>query len=417
MHTTSPLLANEYYLGEGTLPHLHSSITHLRGSELSQITPRWKRLTNSERYAEPFYQPEWFNAFASAFAPNGDVVLATAHHNSELIGIAPFLSTNAFFGRIPAHTYRSLSGIHSCRYDIMHRSDGTSVSNALWRALRNDSSWQVIEALDVPADATWYTLMKAAQRDGFLIGTWPTRQSPYLALPPNGDDPFKNCPISAKSYRSQLERKLRQLRREGTVVFKTETQAAHTALSEFIALELSGWKGANGSAIGSRDATRKFYDFVTQELAQQGNLRISSLQIDSTIIAMQLGFVMNGTYYVPKIAYSETFGKFSPGQLLWYHVIAELPSLGIHTIDFLGPQARWKSVWTRQVRPHNTCYIFRPTLQGRLLFTLTMKLGRWARQVRHSWCGDPQALSTQATPTTRTSITKQTCTTRNEADK
>jgi CelD/BcsL family acetyltransferase involved in cellulose biosynthesis len=415
MQTASPFLASEHHIGATTPPHLHSSITHLQASELSQLTPRWKRLTNSARYAEPFYQPEWFNAFATAFAPDGEIILATAHHNSELVGIAPFLDTNRFFGRIPAHTYRSLSGIHSCRYDIMHSSDGTSVSNALWKALRNDSSWQVIEALDVPADATWYTLMKLAQRDGFLVGIWPTRRSPYLSLPAPGDDPFKNCPASTKSYRSQLERKLRQLRREGTVSFTTETKNAHAALSEFIALELSGWKGANGSAIGSRNATRQFYDVVTDELAQQGNLRISALQVDSTVIAMQLGFVMNGIYYVPKIAYSELFGKFSPGQLLWHHVIAELPSLGVHAIDFLGPQARWKSVWTSQVRIHNTCYIFRPTLHGRLLYTLTMKLGRLARYVRHAWYGDPQALQTPPNTTQPKSTTQQKRNRTNEA--
>jgi CelD/BcsL family acetyltransferase involved in cellulose biosynthesis len=359
--------------------------------------PRWKRLTNSDRYAEPFYQPEWFDAYASAFAPRAQVVLATAYSNTELAAIAPFLSTNSFFGHAPACTYRSLSGIHSCRYDIIHRFDGTTVSKAIWEALREDPSWQVIEALDVPEGATWHTMMKLAERDGYLTGSWPTRKSPYLRLPPKGEDPFKNCPATNNNYRAKLSRKLKQLSRRGEVSVEVETQSATAALSNFTSLELRGWKGCNGSAINCKTATRQFYKSVTDQLAQQGNLRAYTLKVGSTIIAMQLGFTMNGTYFVPKIAYDESFGKFSPGQLLWNHVITELPSLGIHTVDFLGPQAPWKSLWTEQVRPHTNCYIFRPTLYGRLLHTVTMRLGRWARSVRHAVYGDPQTPARSAT--------------------
>jgi CelD/BcsL family acetyltransferase involved in cellulose biosynthesis len=389
MQTISSVLSPTYQPSKQTSLTFNASITHLRAEELAQLIPRWKRLTNSDRYAEPFYQPEWFHAYATAFEPRGDIVLATAYLNTELAAIAPLLSTNTFFGRAPARTYRSLSGIHSCRYDIMHRFDGQSVCKAIWRALYHDPSWQVIEVLDVPEGATWYAMMKLAKRDGYLTGVWPTRRSPYLSLPPKGQDPFINCPTLNKSYRARLSRKLKQLSRHGDVSVQVETGSATSVLSDFMTLELRGWKGSNGSAIACKQSTRHFYEMITHELAHQGNLRAYTLRVGSKAIAMQLGFAMSGRYFVPKIAYDENFAKFSPGQLLWNHVISDLPNAAIHTVDFLGPQAAWKSVWTDKVRPHTNCYIFRPSLYGRLLHVVTMKFGRWARSARYAVYGNP----------------------------
>ena len=115
-----------------------------------------------------------------------------------------------------------------------------------------------------------------------------------------------------------------------------------------------------------------------------------SLTIDSKPIAMHLGLVMNGCYYSPKVAYDENFSRFSPGQILVRHVIADLPQVGVKKYDFLGPRALWKSVWTDSFREHYNCYIFRPSFKGRCLYTLTIKGGSWARSLKYRFSGDPQ---------------------------
>jgi CelD/BcsL family acetyltransferase involved in cellulose biosynthesis len=176
------------------------------------------------------------------------------------------------------------------------------------------------------------------------------------------------------------------------VKFDVHTSNFEDAFRRFLLLESSGWKGANKSAIASDQVTARFYNAAFERLHSRGCVRMYSLSAGDKVIAMQLGVVMNGVYYVPKSAYNEEFSSYSPGQLLNLHVIGDLAANGFHTYDFLGPKALWKMVWAPTTRDHHNCYIFRPSVKGRILHALTMRAAKAARAVRHRVWGDPQAL-------------------------
>jgi CelD/BcsL family acetyltransferase involved in cellulose biosynthesis len=373
---------------------LHAHLSTVSLDDALAISAEWRALADSsEGYAEPFLQPEWFMAFARSFESSRPLHILAAHRNERLVGIAPFVSSPSFFANVPARTLRSLSGIHSCRFDLVHREkDPSDLTDALWRSLRERPGWDVIEALDVPSDGAFMQLVERAGHDGFLTGTWSTRKSPYLPLPPQGEDPFRNCPTNFRSFRNRLKSKLKKLRQEGAVSFDLHTTEYHDALTQFFTLESSGWKGSKGSSIASNVSLIKFYSSIADEYALRGRLRMYSLTLDSKPIAMHLGLLMDGCYYAPKVAYDETFARFSPGQLLVQHVIADLPREGVERYDFLGPRAVWKSVWTDHIREHYNCYIFRPGIKGRCLHALTMRGGALARRIRYRLKGDPQEL-------------------------
>lgn len=361
-------------------------------NQLTSLSDEWRTLAcTNEASAEPFFQPEWFVAFARSFESERPIHLVTGRRNERLAGIAPFVSCSSFFANIPARTLRSLSGIHSCRFDLIHGGKELSqLADTMWSSLREQSGWDVIEVLDVPDDGAFMHLLAHARRDGFLTGTWSTRKSPYLVLPARDADPFQNCPERFKSFRSRLKSKVRKLHQEGAVSFETHTTDYNNALTQFFALESSGWKGVKGSSIASNLSLVRFYSSIVEECAHREHLRMYSLTVDSKPIAMHLGLLMNGCYYAPKVAYDERFAKFSPGQLLVRHVITDLTRAGVKKYDFLGPRALWKSVWTEHVREHHNCYIFRPTIRGRCLYTLAMRGGSLVRRLRHRIKGDPQ---------------------------
>ena len=373
---------------------LRSSIQSVRMQTLHQLADEWRALTDEGPFAEPFFQPEWFSAFASTIEPLEEILLATVRCDQSLRAIAPFFSRSHFFCGIPAKTLRSLSSVHSCRFDLSHEgSDPDRITRASWDALRNQRDWNVIEALDVPTDGSFMRVLRYAKEAGFLVGTWPTRKSPFLTLPERGRDPFENCPKSFRTFRSRLKNKLKQLAHEHKVSFEVYTDRYEEALRSFFTLEASGWKGAKGSAIAANQPLVRFYSRLAADCARRGHLRMYALTANSKPIAMHLGLCMNGTYYTPKVAYDEEFSRFAPGHLLVNHVIQDLVEQGMRRFDFLGPRAKWKVIWTDQVREHNNCYIFRPTIKGRLLYNLTMKLGPMLRALRHRIQGDPQEIS------------------------
>jgi CelD/BcsL family acetyltransferase involved in cellulose biosynthesis len=365
----------------------------LEGEGFAEIVPRWRDIAAAGRYAAPFFQPEWFSAFNGAFVGHGAAQLFTVWSGSTLKGVAPLHKTGEFFGGIPARTLRSLSGIHSCRYDLIHDgSDQQQVVEALWESLCKDQRWDVIEAEDVPHGGAFYALQECARAAGFPVGTWSTRKTPILPLPAPNQDPFSNCPQTFKSLRSRLKSKLRRLEeaQQGKVSFEVEQHGTPELFERFVRLESSGWKGSKGSAITQRAEVSRFYKRIVEYLNDAGILRYYMLNAGGKTIAMHLGALMNGVYYTPKVAYDESYAVFSPGQLLNQFAIKDLSRNGVQTYDFLGPRAMYKCVWAPEVREHSSCYIFRPSLKGRFLHALTMRAAGYMRRVRYRIKGDPQ---------------------------
>jgi hypothetical protein len=375
-------------------PSLRSYLEPFDDKNLAALKDSWQALTSDGPFAEPFYQPEWFAAFADSFARHQQAVLLTVWGETKLRGVVPLLKCSSFFGGIPARAYRGLSGIHSCRYDVIHdQTDAHHIINLIWRTLHRDESWDVIEAEDVPAGGGFHRLMDEAKAAGCLIGVWPTRKTPVLSMPPRGGDPLQNCPRDYKSIRSRLKGKLRRLQENGDVQFDVLTSECDEQFKRFLLLESSGWKGRTKSAIASSSVTTTFYASLVSTLQKRNMLRLYSLRVGEKTIAMQLGVAMNNIYYCPKVAFDEAFAPYSPGQLLNRHVIADLCANGFSAYDFLGPRAPWKAVWTSDVREHSNCYIFRPTLRGRVLFAVTMQGAASLRRVYRKLYGDPQSIA------------------------
>lgn len=375
-------------------PNLQGYLEPFDRQKLITLSEGWQALTSEGAFAEPFYQPEWFAAFAESFARHQPALLLTVWNDVKLRGVMPLLRKSSFFGGIPARTYRSLSGIHSCRYDLIHdQTDSHHIINLIWRTLHRDESWDVIEAEDVPAGGAFRRLMDEAKAAGFYVGLWPTRKTPILSIPTQGGDPLENCPRDYKSIRSRLKSKLKRLQQQGDVVFEVHTSECDEPFKRFLLLESSGWKGRTKSAIAASLVTTRFYTSMVEALQKRGMLRIYSLRVGAKTIAMQLGLATNGVYYAPKVAYDETFASYSPGQLLNSHVIADLCNNRFSKYDFLGPRAAWKVVWTSEVREHSNCYIFRPTLRGRMLYALAMHGATSLRRIYRKLYGDPQAIA------------------------
>lgn len=373
------------------------------GSILEDLRGDWEALFSSLLRTEPFAHIDWLAAYGAAFEKESIFAALAIRKNGALRAVLPFIEKSSCFRGIPAKTLRSLSGKHSCRFDVV-ASDHDRCETAFfaWQTLRTDPNWDVIEAVDVPEGANFEELVECAKSDGYLIAKWPTVMSPYLSIPIDGTDPFLNCPPKYKSARSRLKRAQQRLQAKGNVAFEVTTTDGKEAMQRFVALESSGWKGAQGSAIGSTIKTTEFYNRIAESFSRAGFLRIYTLWLNDTPVAMELGLVHGGTYFSPKAAYQEAFSACSPGHLLTRHIIADLAHNGISRYDFLGPRARHKTLWAGEILPHAHYLIFRPTPVGRLRHVLVHKIAPLLRRAKYALRGDPQALSAQYSPSPST---------------
>ena len=361
-------------------------------SDIEKLSPAWQKLVSSGIYAEPFFQPYWFEAYSKSFANTSKYVLLSVYERQDLVGILPVVFKNTVFGVIPMRTLRSMSGIHSCRFDfIVDTTHQEEIARSAWGTLSDNPSWDAIEILNVPEDGAFHKLMKYAKQEGHPTATWSTLHSPYLNLPQNSTDPFEYCPIKYKNYRKRLKGYRKKLEKLGCLRFVQTNQFSESVFSDFLRLESSGWKGKSGGAIACNPLTVEFYRNALVSAGKAGHVRITSMEIDDRTIAMDLGLLTDNRFYCsPKVAYDEEFSRYSPGHVLNQHVITQLVDDGIQRYDFLGPRAHHKYIWTDSVRKHHNCYIFRPTVRGKACHTFITKFAGQLRRLKYKLFGDPQ---------------------------
>jgi CelD/BcsL family acetyltransferase involved in cellulose biosynthesis len=343
---------------------------------IDRVADSWRGLCDRTKHS-PFCRPEWVAAYLRAFCRRPQVLVLTIEDGSALAAVLPLLETNTFCG-IPARTLQTPGNFHTCRFEMATRTETTEEAlTLLWERLKQEA-WDVVELKNVPRHAAGERLLRLAQCDGWLTGSWSTEETPYMNLE-GAREPRDVIPTG--SFRRDIQHRIRKAARKCKMDFCRVDSWESPYLNEFYKLEMSGWKGKRGSAIACSPSTQLFYDEITRAATRFGYLTVHALQFDGHTVASQLGLEYGARYYSLKIAYDEQYAWASPGHLLVEQTLRDCIRRGVVEYDTLGPSGQWKRKWTTNIRPHSNCYIFRKSVRGRLACATKMELMsrlRWA---------------------------------------
>lgn len=95
------------------------------------------------------------------------------------------------------------------------------------------------------------------------------------------------------------------------------------AVDRYAALEGSGWKGLNGTAVGSTPEQHQFYRDLMLGAAGDGNAFVFELWFGEQLAASRLVIRQNRMWVILKTSYDESLGTFSPGRMLLRCVIED----------------------------------------------------------------------------------------------
>jgi hypothetical protein len=186
---------------------------------------------------------------------------------------------------------------------------------------------------DVPGDGPFHLhLVDELNRRGWpsLVSTWYTRALFRPAA--NGDD-FLERALNAKRRR-ELRRQRARLAEQGRLELCELSPGEDPApwIREFLALEAGGWKGAAGVAAALHPAERAYVEEMAARAHQRGRLMMMGLRLDGRPIALKYNLLAGNGSFAFKIAFDESFARYSPGVLL------ELDN--IHRLHRM-PEVRW----------------------------------------------------------------------------
>jgi CelD/BcsL family acetyltransferase involved in cellulose biosynthesis len=152
------------------------------------------------------------------------------------------------------------------------------------------------------------------------------------------------------------------------------------AYDEFVALEASGWKAKEGTALQQRPAWRKV---LGDYLGAAATAEIRSLRIGGRLVASQLGVRTAGSLFLLKVAYDEELAHLSPGNVLMAGLAeACCQTPGIDRIDCLVWQD-WHQRWGMRREPTYRVLAFnRHSVRGRAAEAAWKTRGRIKRKRR-----------------------------------
>ena len=124
--------------------------------------------------------------------------------------------------------------------------------------------------------------------------------------------------------RKALRRHRRQLESLGDLEFRTlaPEEPEQAWIEWFLELEASGWKGRNNTALASNPTERDFFTEITRAARQRGKVEMRGLFLDGRPIAMHCDFRAGRGAFGFKMAFDESFARYSPGVLLEMETIS-----------------------------------------------------------------------------------------------
>ncbi len=261
-----------------------------------------------------FYEP-WMFFPATQFLPTpGLIVVLIQKAAGGLAGFFPLVLERRT-GRWPLR--RLCSWQHPYCFlntPLVSKDDGQAAVSALLSWVESGQApARCIEFEGVAADSAFAAHLAAELRRRANWSRFLTTHERALYLPRVDAEPG-----SSNKHRKELRRLERRLAERGQLTYRVmeQDQLSQSWIDRFLALEASGWKGRERSALGANEGSRSFFTHAANQGLGRGSLQMLSLELDGAPIAMKCNLLSGKGAFAFKIAYSEGHAEFSPGVLL-----------------------------------------------------------------------------------------------------
>lgn len=266
------------------------------------------------------FAEHWFMLPSLAqFASDPAIQIAVARDGAgELAGVMP-LAIKTRYGRIPVRNVQNWMH-HNCFLGtpLVRRGD----EQRFWRALleRLDASpWSrgLLHISGLVAGGPVLAGLHAAARALGRPCDTVHRLSRALLVAGLGPEAYYEGTVRKKK-RKEIARLASRLAEQGRVDYATLERGDDLSrwIDDFLALERAGWKGRAGSALACDEAADRFFRDVLTGAFAAGQLDFHRLDLDGAPIAMLVNFVSPPGAFSFKIAFDESYARFSPGVLI-----------------------------------------------------------------------------------------------------
>lgn len=291
----------------------------LNPEDVSRLAPEWDRLAAHASDANSFYE-RWFlePSLHHLDTPRSLKILTVRDANGSLIGLMPVRSGQTY-GRSPLPAlenwlhYNQFLGVPLVARGAEHE---------FWTATLAcfDRDWPGTDILylsEMPAvSAVTRALLdvcRATRRPSAVVHRY------SRALLCAGDTPEHYWAATVrKKKRKEIARLENRLAELGEVRFEIlrSSDGAADWIEDFLTLEAAGWKGQDGAALALETGRRSFFEEALSTGLATGKAEMLRLRVGQDVVAMLVNLLAGDGALSFKIAYDESYARFSPGILI-----------------------------------------------------------------------------------------------------
>jgi CelD/BcsL family acetyltransferase involved in cellulose biosynthesis len=315
---------------------------------LPMLLPAWEDLCGRSVEDNVYYSPRYAHALLESVESDRNVDFAVVWDEMRLVALLPFTSPKFAIPLLqPAGRAWQSKYTFSCM-PLLDELRKTEAAGVLLDALASVGAGEwIFPSVNTKGEAC-QAMIAALERSGL----------PWIFL-----NPFQRAILEAGSTfdehmqrhvssnrRKGLARNRRRLEELGNVEHESHGfgEGLGRAVSAFLKIEASGWKGKRGTALACDQNTRKFA--INAFTGEEANsiCRADVLTLNGAPIAVSLITLAGRTGFAVKASYDESYRSYAPGLLLETEVIRSFLSgnwasrldsatAGTHVIDSLWP--------------------------------------------------------------------------------
>jgi CelD/BcsL family acetyltransferase involved in cellulose biosynthesis len=294
---------------------------------LGELEPRhvaaWRELAREAAEPNPFFEPDCVLPAARHFGPRGAALLVVEDRGGEWLACLPATRLQRGGARLPAlsawrHVHAPLAT------PLVARSAVESAAERLLDlALRTSRSGVVALPWLGDEGPVSAALLAALEQRGGRVALHRSFERAVMRRP-TLDEGVE--PLLGRGHRRDLDRLGRRLAEQlaGPLEVRDESARA-AAVDGFLAVEASGWKGQQGTALASA-GHGAFFRELCDGFRARGRLQLLSLGTAERTVSYKCNLLAGDAVFCFKIAFDAACARYRPGlqlELRMLHVFRD----------------------------------------------------------------------------------------------
>ena len=349
-----------------------AGVTRMSLSEALALGPAtWDAVLARASSPSPFMSWAWHRAWTES-APADEVAASEAlvlrGGTGAVQAVVPLSVRRGSFHRVPTTVLTWATGDVGCpdHLDVLAtpEADVAALAPALV-----DLPWQILILSNLAPDAAAARRLCAAiAGHGYAVRRRTLWRCPDLDLRGDWD---RYLATLTPTRRQTLRRKERNLHRDHAVTITDyDGDRVDAGLSLLVTLHQRRWAGRVGGDAFRDPRVVRLHRRFAAELAAQGQLWLTTLDLDGEPAAAWYGFACRDTVYFYQSGRDPRWERESVGLVLMGAMIRRVIERGYRRFDFLRGEDLYKRQWTETQRMTEEITIFRPGWRGRWLRAL-----------------------------------------------